>query len=97
MKASEVMRRAAEIAEAWKVGGCHGIVEAFGSTKQLLAKRRAQRKFEELFENTSFFWFGPPWDCEERPDPELRNGAKNQAHRIIAMLLTADILKSEGD
>jgi hypothetical protein len=103
MKASQIMRRAAEISEQDSVGGCLAIDEAYTRNKHREAKERAQERFEELFKNRrkNGFWFGHPRKYSKGVSsfflaPWTTN-TQNQKHRITAMLLTADILESEGD
>jgi hypothetical protein len=104
MKASQILRKAAEnlerslngelikfgCYEAKELGGCCLIESAFGDFNYMEDKWRADAKYTELFYKNKPFWFGPP--CTKG-----KVNVKNQNHRLMALLLTAQILEDEGD
>lgn len=98
MKASKILRRAAVIAEETVSGACRGIFLAYGEDRYWDAKDRAKNLIRSLYEadGDGTYYFGLPWSTGPSAwamSPNL----ENQNHRIIAMLLAADILESEGD
>lgn len=95
MKASDILRRAAEIVEKDLEGGCYAIDYAFGEYPHYEVKVRAQKYFRSLFKNDETYWFGRPFPlfCDEGH----RYHTENNKHRVLALLLTADIAESVGD
>lgn len=95
MKASDILRMAAEIVEQNLECGCNSITLVFGENRYYEVKRRAKKYYASLFKNHQLFWFG-------RPSPSLSGGdqnsyIENNKHRVLALLLTADIAESVGD
>lgn len=91
MKASEILRKAAEMVLISPVGGCYAIYRACGWDEYVGSKRRANEYYGSLFKNAETFWFGDPINYTGRAK------TKNQNHRALALLLTADIAESVGD
>jgi len=98
MKASDVLRKAAEdISNQMNYddanGCCDAIEHAFGGWHEYPdAKYRAYEDLRDLFENEEAYWFGLPWT-----EDNTRVNTEAQNHRIIALLLTADMAESVGD
>lgn len=102
MKASDVLRKAAERIERdmrktpWYADGCCEAISSVGGCgKSVRAKVRASQYLSSLFKNEESYWFGRPWIIGA---PAVRGcNVDNQNHRIIALLLTADMAESVGD
>jgi hypothetical protein len=97
MKASDVLRKAAQVIQEdmenfpnrahWR-GCCDAIDRSRSlpiSWKVFFTVARAEEYLRSLYENDRAYWFGSPAETE------------NQEHRIIALLLTADMAESVGD
>ena len=90
MKASEILRKAAEAVVNRSIGGCTAIFSSICRNER--AKDRAYDYYTSLFSNEDLYWFGEPY---------LHTygviHVENQNHRALALLLTADIAESIGD
>ena len=90
MKASEILRKAAEQVVSRSNGGCTAIFSSTCEDEDV--KDRAYDYYASLFSNEELYWFGEPY---LRRCGAIHVG--NQNHRALALLLTADIAESIGD
>lgn len=94
MKASKILRKAAEMVICQHVAGCEAIDSAYSWYQYEEDKKRAQSYYASLYDNGEAYWFGYTHGGSGF-HPVVNE--ENQNHRALALLLTADIAESVGD
>lgn len=92
IKPSQVLRQAAEIIDKGIFAGCCAAIEWQCGVPEC-TRSRAYDLFSSLYKprnkRAHEFWFHNGWNGDETP--------KTQQHRVMALLLAADMCESVGE